>query len=110
VAPPAKGAIASLKVAVTAVMFTGTPVTYTPGVSAVTAGLTTAISPVPRMGSRSAPHPANKALDSAAASHSKHSVYLLNWSTISPIGFFRSRTVGLQALIVVVGYDEALQK
>ena len=85
------GAIASLKVAVTAVIPTGTPVIFATGLTALTTGLTTATAPGARIGSRSEPHPANKALDRMAVSHTRHPAYLMDWRTISPN---LSRTAG----------------
>src|SRR5580658_3845880 len=90
------GSIGSLKLAVMAVVVTNTPVAFASGLTAVTTGgVTTPMAPGARIGSRSAPHPASKALDRMAASHTKRLVHLLDWRTISPSGLVRSKTAKL---------------
>jgi hypothetical protein len=76
-APPAMGAIGSLKAAVMVGVFVDTLVSRSAGVTAVTVGAKPAIPLAPKIGCRPAPpHPAASVLSSAAMSHLTHVKFL----------------------------------
>jgi hypothetical protein len=76
-APPAIGAMGSLKVAVMVAVFIDTLVAPSTGVTAVTVGAKPAIPLVPKIACRPlSPHPAVSALSSAAMSHLTHVEFL----------------------------------
>ena len=87
------GAISLLKAAVMIVLLTGTPVALLTGATAVTVGTSTAIPPVPRIGSRPwsppPPQPANDTVSSIPTNQVRFLKQLSNFFIICSLNLFQ---------------------